>query len=63
MRSETITYDELQTALAAAMRKAVALGVMPKHSVDEDYLRHWGNMQTILAEAFRALEMEVETRE
>ncbi len=37
--------------LTAAMRKAVELGLFPKHAAVETYLKHWDGMRECLKAA------------
>ena len=44
-----ITEEEFRSMLITAMKKAVAVGLFPKHPVSEDsYLTHWRQMEDVL---------------
>ena len=43
-----------QEMLNAAMKKAVELGVFPKHAGADDYLKHWDAMKACLEAALAA---------
>jgi len=40
-----------QEMLNAAMKKAVELGIFPKHGDEQTYLRHWESMKQVLEAA------------
>ena len=46
------TVEVSQDMLIRAMKKAVKVGVLPKHPVDEEtYLKHWSGMKKVLEAA------------
>ncbi len=38
--------------LTKAMKKAVELGIFPKHVSQEDYVKHWESMKKVLEATF-----------
>lgn len=51
---EDVLSDD-DAMLHAAMKKAVEIGVMPKHSDDESYLKNWAKMSEIISAARSAI--------
>jgi hypothetical protein len=43
-----------ENMLAAAMAKAVQVGLLPKQAPSEEYLKNWSNMKAILEAALEA---------
>ena len=43
--------DITHEMLTSAVKKAVELGVLPKQGSQEDYLKHWDNIEAILQAA------------
>lgn len=55
--------EQGERILTRAMKTAVKLGVFPKTSIEEDYLRNWGNLEEILRAALEGTELEADVVE